>query len=54
MGKRYDWINKLYEYMTQYVSMNPREAYVNLRDDEIGMNGFNRTSVDAVEWGSKY
>ncbi|KAL1554901.1 Monolignol oxidoreductase AtBBE-like 15 [Salvia divinorum] len=53
-GKRYEWMNKLYDYMAQYASKNPREAYVNYRDDEIGMNGVNFTSVDAVKWGVKY
>ncbi|XP_047940374.1 berberine bridge enzyme-like 15 [Salvia hispanica] len=53
-GKRYEWMNKLYDYMAQYASKNPREAYVNYRDDEIGMNSINRSSVDAAKWGRKY
>ncbi|KAG5235912.1 berberine bridge enzyme [Salix suchowensis] len=32
------WIRRLYSYMTPYVSKNPREAYINYRDLDIGMN----------------
>lgn len=53
--KRYEWMQKLYDYMAPYASKNPREAYVNYRDVEIGMNGVKRGSaVDARKWGVKY
>ncbi|KAL2935249.1 Berberine bridge enzyme-like 13 [Bienertia sinuspersici] len=32
------WIRDLYKFMEPYVSKNPREAYVNYRDLDIGMN----------------
>lgn len=57
VGKRYEWMRKMYGYMTPFVSSNPREAYVNYRDVELGMNavkGSNGSSVDARQWGVKY
>ncbi|CAI0545659.1 unnamed protein product [Linum tenue] len=38
-----NWLRGLYEYMTPYVSKNPREAYANYRDLDIGRS-----------WGSSY
>ncbi|CAI0545669.1 unnamed protein product [Linum tenue] len=43
-----NWLRGLYEYMTPYVSKNPREAYANYRDLDIGRNGRARS------WGSSY
>ncbi|KAI7746837.1 hypothetical protein M8C21_017586 [Ambrosia artemisiifolia] len=58
MEKHIDWIRKLYSYMAQYVSMNPRQAYLNYRDLDLGMNdknGDDHTSfVKASTWGTKY
>ncbi|KAJ8752109.1 hypothetical protein K2173_001784 [Erythroxylum novogranatense] len=46
---------KLYNYMTPYVSKNPRAAYVNYRDLDIGMNNEDYTSYrQARVWGIKY
>ncbi|KAI3709675.1 hypothetical protein L2E82_39441 [Cichorium intybus] len=42
-------IRKVYDYMTTYVTKSPREAYVNYRDLDIGMNGKSDDS-----WGFKY
>ncbi|XP_025810596.1 berberine bridge enzyme-like 8 [Panicum hallii] len=51
------WINNFYDFMGQYVTKNPREAYVNYRDLDIGEN----TVVNDVStfdggkvWGEKY
>ncbi|KAM3308348.1 hypothetical protein P3S67_010092 [Capsicum chacoense] len=33
-----NWIKRLYSYMTLFVSMFPRAAYINYRDLDIGMN----------------
>ncbi|WMV15508.1 hypothetical protein MTR67_008893 [Solanum verrucosum] len=55
--KHVDWIRKLYNYMTSYASMYPREAYVNYRDLDLGMNkNVNRNSsfAQASVWGNKY
>ncbi|KAL9456453.1 hypothetical protein AB3S75_005640 [Citrus x aurantiifolia] len=55
-SQRYiNWIRKLYGYMTPYVSKNPREAYLNYRDLDIGRNnqgytGYKKASI----WGKKY
>ncbi|XWS13319.1 hypothetical protein CRYUN_Cryun36dG0027400 [Craigia yunnanensis] len=46
-----NWIRKLYSYMNSFVSKSPREAYVNYRDLDIGMNGDGDTSY---KWGRKY
>ncbi|KAL3522898.1 hypothetical protein ACH5RR_015732 [Cinchona calisaya] len=54
-SKHTDWIRKLYNYMASYASMFPREAYVNYRDLDLGMNKDGNTSfIQASVWGSKY
>ncbi|KAI3775599.1 hypothetical protein L1987_50179 [Smallanthus sonchifolius] len=57
MNKHVDWIRKLHNYMTRYVSMFPRQAYVNYRDLDLGMNdknGDDTSFVKASSWGTKY
>ncbi|KAL3812935.1 hypothetical protein ACJIZ3_014203 [Penstemon smallii] len=56
-----DWIRGFYDAMTPYVSFNPRAAYVNYMDFDLGVMEFLNSSVivdDAVEmarvWGEKY
>jgi len=50
-----NWIRSLYRYMGPYVLGHPREAYVNYRDLDLGMNKNKNTSlVKASFWGSKY
>ena len=51
-----NWIRRLYSYMTPYVSKNPREAYLNYRDLDIGRNNNNGTPsyAQASIWGFKY
>ncbi|KAL4284335.1 hypothetical protein GQ457_16G004230 [Hibiscus cannabinus] len=50
------WIRRFYEDMTPYVSKSPREAYVNYRDLDLGVN--NRSGItsyaEASIWGLKY
>lgn len=54
-NKHVDWIRELYGYMDAYVSKSPREAYVNYRDLDLGMNKKNGTSyVQASQWGKMY
>jgi hypothetical protein len=54
-AKHIDWVRKIYEYMAPYVSMNPREAYGNYRDLDLGMNEKTNTSCEeASVWGTKY
>ena len=50
------WIRRLYSYMTSYVSQKPREAYVNYRDLDIGMNNPKGSTSygQASIWGRKY
>ncbi|KAL5810736.1 hypothetical protein ACOSQ4_027304 [Xanthoceras sorbifolium] len=53
--KHIDWIRRLYNYMAPYVSMFPRNAYVNYRDLDLGMNKKNDTSfIEASGWGFRY
>ncbi|XP_019168883.1 PREDICTED: berberine bridge enzyme-like 15 [Ipomoea nil] len=54
--KHLDWIRRLYDYMGTYVSKSPREAYVNYRDLDLGMNnnGGNTSFSEASVWGYKY
>ncbi|KAJ9551287.1 LOW QUALITY PROTEIN: hypothetical protein OSB04_015332 [Centaurea solstitialis] len=50
-------IEKLYKYMDDYVSKNPREAYVNYRDLDLGINdkdGGNTSYEKASLWGKRY
>ncbi|VAH72063.1 unnamed protein product [Triticum turgidum subsp. durum] len=51
------WLKDFYAFMAPYVSKNPREAYVNYRDLDLGMNVVvgNVTSYTAAKvWGDKY
>uniref|UniRef100_A0A6N2N415 FAD-binding PCMH-type domain-containing protein n=1 Tax=Salix viminalis TaxID=40686 RepID=A0A6N2N415_SALVM len=51
------WIRSLYSYLTPYVSKNPREAYVNYRDLDLGINNLitGSTSFEQASiWGRKY
>ncbi|KAG5235892.1 cannabidiolic acid synthase [Salix suchowensis] len=55
VAKHIDWTRKVYRYMTPYVSKNPREAYVNYRDLDLGTNWNTNTSfVEASVFGRKY
>ncbi|XP_050370394.1 berberine bridge enzyme-like 15 [Argentina anserina] len=50
-----DWIRKLYNYMAPYVTMFPRQAYVNYRDLDLGVNKKSNTSfIEASAWGYRY
>ncbi|KAJ8758678.1 hypothetical protein K2173_000399 [Erythroxylum novogranatense] len=53
--KHIDWSRKIYTYMTPYVSKNPREAYLNYRDLDIGTNNQDGSRYEeAKSWGEKY
>ncbi|KAK7331306.1 hypothetical protein VNO77_25528 [Canavalia gladiata] len=46
---------RLYSYMTPFVSKNPRSAFLNYRDLDIGINSFGKNSFEEGEvYGSKY
>ncbi|KAI3462463.1 hypothetical protein Pfo_019126 [Paulownia fortunei] len=50
-----NWVRRLYNYMTPYVSMFPRAAYINYRDLDLGVNNEGNTSyARASIWGLKY
>ncbi|XP_057484719.1 berberine bridge enzyme-like 15 [Actinidia eriantha] len=54
-AKHVDWIRKLYNYMAPYASVFPRQAYVNYRDLDLGMNKNGCTDfVQASVWGTMY
>ncbi|KAK6131367.1 hypothetical protein DH2020_034887 [Rehmannia glutinosa] len=55
-AERYiNWIRRLYSYITPFVSKNPRAAYVNYRDLDLGVNNEGNTSyAEASVWGIKY
>nr|KYP52026.1 Reticuline oxidase-like protein [Cajanus cajan] len=45
----------LYSYMTPFVSQNPRSAFLNYRDLDIGVNSFDKNSFQEGEvYGKKY
>ncbi|XP_062094863.1 monolignol oxidoreductase AtBBE-like 13 [Humulus lupulus] len=53
--KHFDWIRKVYSYMAPYVSKFPREAYVNYRDLDLGMNKKNETNfIESGGFGNRY
>ncbi|KAK7363242.1 hypothetical protein VNO77_05376 [Canavalia gladiata] len=52
--KHMDWIRKLYAYMAPYVSKWPRQAYLNYRDLDLGVNRGNSSYEEAKSWGLKY
>uniref|UniRef100_A0A6N2LFN7 FAD-binding PCMH-type domain-containing protein n=1 Tax=Salix viminalis TaxID=40686 RepID=A0A6N2LFN7_SALVM len=55
VGGHIMWMRGLYKYMTPYVSKNPREAYVNYRDLDLGTNRNTRTNFKKARvWGAKY
>ena len=51
-----NWTRSAYGYMTPYVSKNPRSAYLNYRDLDLGMNNVEGdTSYEqASTWGRSY
>ncbi|CAK9134459.1 unnamed protein product [Ilex paraguariensis] len=54
-GERHmNWLRMLYKYMAPYVSKNPREAYINYRDIDIGVNDDKTSYAGASIWGKKY
>ncbi|KAI7725659.1 hypothetical protein M8C21_001684, partial [Ambrosia artemisiifolia] len=57
MDKHVEWMRELYDYMGEYVSVSPRQTYVNYRDLDIGMNdknGDDTSVVNASSWGTRY
>ncbi|KAL0442394.1 UNVERIFIED_CONTAM: Berberine bridge enzyme-like 23 [Sesamum latifolium] len=55
LERHLDWIRRLYSYMARYVSTNPRAAYFNYRDLDLGANNQDNTSyTQASVWGLKY
>lgn len=53
-AKHMEWIRELYRYMAAYVSMLPREAYVNYRDLDLGENRNGSSFIEASSWGMRY
>ncbi|XP_062093513.1 cannabidiolic acid synthase-like 1 [Humulus lupulus] len=51
-----NWPRNVYKYMTPYVSKNPRGAYVNYRDLDLGKNNDEGPTsyTQASIWGKKY
>uniref|UniRef100_A0A803QDU9 FAD-binding PCMH-type domain-containing protein n=2 Tax=Cannabis sativa TaxID=3483 RepID=A0A803QDU9_CANSA len=53
--KHFDWIRNVYSYMAPYVSKFPRQAYVNYRDLDLGMNKKDETNfIESGGFGNKY
>ncbi|XP_057812236.1 tetrahydroberberine oxidase-like [Salvia miltiorrhiza] len=50
------WIRRLESYLTPYVSRNPRAAYLNVRDLDLGVNevGGKTSYAQASIWGKRY
>ncbi|XVF09842.1 hypothetical protein REPUB_Repub07fG0131900 [Reevesia pubescens] len=56
-SQRYiSFTRRLYSYMSSFVSKSPREAYINYRDLDIGINNIkgNTSYAQASIWGRKY
>ncbi|XP_058735662.1 berberine bridge enzyme-like 21 [Vicia villosa] len=48
-------IRMMYSYMTPFVSKNPRSAYLNYRDLDIGINSHGKNEYnEGVVYGKKY
>ncbi|KAI3873234.1 hypothetical protein MKX03_034663 [Papaver bracteatum] len=56
--KHLEFMKKLYNFLTPYVSMNPRTTYLNYLDLDLGQNDWNDGEVMAYRkakvWGTKY
>ncbi|KAK9091549.1 hypothetical protein Sjap_024726 [Stephania japonica] len=54
--KNIEWTRRLYDYMTPYVSKQPRQAYLNYRDLDLGRNRIDGSASyeEAKIWGVKY
>nr|XP_043630006.1 tetrahydrocannabinolic acid synthase-like [Erigeron canadensis] len=50
--RRINWLRSLNEYITPYVSKNPREAYSNYNDLDLGVGTDNYE--EASKWGERY
>ena len=51
------WLGNFYDFLEQYVSKNPRGAYVNYRDLDLGVNkvvGGVTSYETAKVWGDRY
>ncbi|XP_062227303.1 berberine bridge enzyme-like Cyn d 4 [Phragmites australis] len=52
------WLNGLYGFLEQFVSSNPREAFANYRDLDLGQNVVGRDGVTTYRsgrvWGERY
>ncbi|XP_020269380.1 berberine bridge enzyme-like 22 [Asparagus officinalis] len=54
-GKHLNWTKRFYEFMAPYVSKNPRAAYYNYRDLDLGRNEEGANSyLTANVWGRRY
>ncbi|KAK1408628.1 hypothetical protein QVD17_40561 [Tagetes erecta] len=50
-----NFMRKMYDYMTPFVSKNPREAFLNYRDLDIGVNHHGKNaSIEGMVYGHKY
>ncbi|XP_068655897.1 berberine bridge enzyme-like 24 [Aristolochia californica] len=53
--KSLDWVDRLYKYMTPYVTKSPRTAYLNYRDLDLGVNRKDDTTfLKSSVWGVPY
>ncbi|KAL6888973.1 hypothetical protein ACP4OV_009999 [Aristida adscensionis] len=53
--KHLGWVRGVHEFMTPYVSKNPRVAYINFRDLDLGQNVEGSTGYEEARvWGEKY
>ncbi|WOH06434.1 hypothetical protein DCAR_0625861 [Daucus carota subsp. sativus] len=54
--EKLEWIRSLYSYLAPYVSKNPRRAYSNYNDLDLGVNDPTGSIgyLDARKWGKQY
>ncbi|XP_072954436.1 tetrahydroberberine oxidase-like [Typha angustifolia] len=53
--KHLNWMRRFYKFMTPYVSKNPRAAYLNYRDLDLGSSYNGHTSYSKAKvWGRRY
>ncbi|KAL3002855.1 hypothetical protein AAZX31_08G077500 [Glycine max] len=52
--KHIEWLRRLHAYLAPYVSKFPRQAYLNYRDLDLGVNRGNSSYENGKSWGLKY
>ncbi|GMN70855.1 hypothetical protein TIFTF001_053998 [Ficus carica] len=50
--KHVNWVRRIYNYLTPYVSKNPRVTYFNFKDLDLGTNNLNKGGHTSIKQAS--